>query len=574
VIIRELLTKLGFQVDQKGITGFEKRLRQTKAALRSVANGTKATVRAIAGITVAATAAGAGLLKLVTSVTEVGDRAAKDAQRLGITAEAVQELGHAAKLSGADFGSVKMGLQIFSRHLGDALTKGGEAAEVFKRMGISMDDPVLRSRDLEKILPSLADRFAKMPDGAAKTALAMELFGRSGTDLIPLLNEGSEGLAAMRKELRDMGGVISNESAAAMEQFNDDLDRMKAQVGGVVASVVSDLLPTFQNWLTQLREWIGQNQELLKQKVREFVERVADALTKLAGVAVSLAPTIGSLVDMFSRLATTIGPDGMIAAIVAFKLAMTGLPGALAGIGIIVGTTLGRMAADLAGITRGVEDADQRIRALQAQNSAINSGTDAADTLRKLSKSGQLGDLPEHEFDRLVGQLRTGIRAGGEAAQEGARGVRNLMTANRASNLFESQLRDERTKQQAGRFTTGQSEARSSFAPILGQEKTKKKRGGGRRAKEKDKEPTLADLLGLDKSAADLGAFNSKAENPVLGTTINRYDFAPVMNLDVELRQRPGESSQGMADRLGDMIDKRFNTWSRRVFQHFRGATG
>jgi hypothetical protein len=595
MIVRELISRLGFQVDHKSISKYEQRLQKAKQAMRSVANAAKATAVAVTGIGLAAAGAGAGLLRLVESVTAVGDQAAKDAQRLGLTAEAVQELGHAAKLSGADFGGVKMGLQIFSRHLGDALTKGGEAAEVFKRMGISMDDPVLRSRDLEKILPSLADRFSKMPDGAEKTALAMELFGRSGTDLIPLLNEGSAGIASMRQELRDMGGVISGDAAKAMERFNDDLDRTKAGLAGIVTSVVSEMMPTFQDWLGQLREWIAENRELLKQRVREFIERAATALKTIVPLIGQAIKMVIDLAEGAAKLADKIG--GAEVALIAFAaiFAPGGVWGAAltAGIAAIViymgkmdelGAKSRELMEDITRNARATADAmthTERIARkgeLDRRISARRGELIAAEVERRKSQPGARGLISAAERARVAREIDAGLlandpQAGGFIAERDA--IQEAIEGG-GSRAEAAAGRDTRATSGIDRMRAAADRRRAAAeaASVAVVKPKRRGRGAGASRAKPEREKTLADLIGLDRSAADLGAFNSKAENPVLGTTINRTDINTTVSNEFHVTQRPGESSDGLTDRLVVMIRKELEHRDRRIANHFRGATG
>lgn len=77
------------------------------------------------------------------------------------------------------------------------------------------------------MLGDVAELFSLLPDGANKTALAVKLFGRSGAELIPLLNQGKEGLAEFDKLASDLGLTLDKETGKAAEDFNDNLTKLK-----------------------------------------------------------------------------------------------------------------------------------------------------------------------------------------------------------------------------------------------------------------------------------------------------------------------------------------------------------
>jgi len=289
MIVRELITKLGFKVDDSGSAAFEKRIGGLRAKAAQAGAAIKQAGKTIAVMGAAAAGAAVGVVKLVESVAAVGDQAAKDAKKLGLTAEALQELGHAAELSGSNMGTVKVGMQALARGLNDAKTKGiGPAAEALEQLGISLNDPAIQGDDLSAVMDVLADKFEDMPDGAQKTALAMKLFSRSGAELIPLLNEGSDGIGRMRQEARDLGIVMSNDQAAASEQFIDDLTRAKSVIKGLYQTIGVELMPVVQEYLNEFHEWIMANRQMLAQRVRQFLEQVVRA-GEFGGYSVELA---------------------------------------------------------------------------------------------------------------------------------------------------------------------------------------------------------------------------------------------------------------------------------------------
>jgi hypothetical protein len=144
--------------------------------------------------------AGFGLKELIDGTSQLAASVDDASHSIGIDTDALQELSYAAKLSGTDTEGLKQGITILSRTMYDASQGGKETAKSFADVGVAITDANGNLRPAEDVMGDLADHFASLPDAATKTALSMKFFGRSGATLIPLMNEGSKGMADMRQE--------------------------------------------------------------------------------------------------------------------------------------------------------------------------------------------------------------------------------------------------------------------------------------------------------------------------------------------------------------------------------------
>jgi len=97
----------------------------------------------------------------------------------------------------------------------DAQVHGHGGSEALKALGVSAVVVRGQIRSAEQVLLDLADKFAAMPDGATKAALALRLFGKEGVGIIPFLNQGREGLTALKEEVLYLGLVKSEDVARA-----------------------------------------------------------------------------------------------------------------------------------------------------------------------------------------------------------------------------------------------------------------------------------------------------------------------------------------------------------------------
>ena len=207
-----------------------------------------------AGFTKAGAAlSGVGLVfvALTKSAINTADEFAKMSQKVGVSVETLSGLSFAANLAGTDIGTVEKGLGLLSRNLDDTAQGTGEAKESFKFLGISAVDMHGKLRSTDSVLFEMADKFKAMPDGTKKTALAMDILEKSGKDLIPLLNAGSEGLGEMLAEADSLGIVLSTQTAQSAEAFNDSLERLKTSFQGVLNAIIES---GFLDTLTSPRE--------------------------------------------------------------------------------------------------------------------------------------------------------------------------------------------------------------------------------------------------------------------------------------------------------------------------------
>lgn len=191
-----------------------------------------------------------GIVSFVTGATHAQDEMGKMAQKAGIGVEALSGLGYAIKLAGGDTQT----LVTASKKLSENILESGRAAigttSMFGSLGIAVKDSSGKLRDTDQVLLDVAGKFAGMKDGAEKSALAVRLFGKSGLEMIPFLNQGKDGIQALTKEAEKLGLVISKDAFEASERFNDNLERLSLASDGLKRSIGNNALP-LMNFFTQ-----------------------------------------------------------------------------------------------------------------------------------------------------------------------------------------------------------------------------------------------------------------------------------------------------------------------------------
>lgn len=211
---------------QKDLDGFHAKAKAVGAAVGAAI---------VTGLGLAATA--------VKGAINDMDELSKTAQKVGMPTDQVSALAYAAGLSDVSIEGLTTGLVKLTKNMSDTAQGTGEAQKGFAALGIDVKNADGSLKSSGQVLSEVAGKFAGYKDGAEKTALAVNLFGKSGAELIPLLNSGSDGIDQMTKEAKQFGIVIGTETGQQAEAFNDNLTRLSTMFKGIWTQVASQLLP-------------------------------------------------------------------------------------------------------------------------------------------------------------------------------------------------------------------------------------------------------------------------------------------------------------------------------------------
>lgn len=240
----------------------------------------------------------------VKSLANAADVADDTAKRTGLTVEAVQELGYVAKMTGSNLATVEVALRTMQKGLTDSGTESAAFTSALETLGLSLAE--LRAMNPQAQFDALSQAIAGVTDPSQRAGLAMTVFGRAGTALLPMLAEGADGIAKLKDEAHKYGYVMSQEVAEAGSNFNDNLDRLKGSLGGLAQQVVAGLLPTLNSLVkcaadvvAGIKEWINNNPNLVSTLAHVAasvgaVLTVFGALVAACGSWIALAPAVGA----------------------------------------------------------------------------------------------------------------------------------------------------------------------------------------------------------------------------------------------------------------------------------------
>ena len=196
----------------------------------------------------------AGFAAMIKNAIDAADQLNKLSQKIGISVEALSTLRFAAQLSDVSLETLQKGIKGLSQNIAEANTGIGDGAQVFDALGISVKNADGSMKSTEAVLLQMADVFANLEDGAVKTALAVKLFGKSGMDMIPFLNQGAAGINQLTAEAERLGLKLTTETARSAEAFNDNLTALKASSSSLGIALARDFLPELTNITNAMRE--------------------------------------------------------------------------------------------------------------------------------------------------------------------------------------------------------------------------------------------------------------------------------------------------------------------------------
>lgn len=302
-------------------------------------------------LTAAASAVGFSLSQMMSKFLDTGDAIDKASIRLGIGAERLQSLQYAAKMSGATAEDMNSALGKLNENIAKAAAgKNEELASLFKKLGISLRDANGHVRTAADVLPEFADAIQRNTNSSVRARMAIAAFGDAGQKLIPMLQDGSKGLADMEKRGHDLGLTMSQDDVKAAASLGDKFTDLGAVFDSFGNTISAKLAPVLGPLIDDLTEFLAKNKDAFAGRLAEAVSKLADSLKKvdfekLANEAMDCFHAIGELYDKIGGFDTILKA---LAALMAGKVIIA--------IGSFVGSliTLGQSLWGLIPIIRSV----------------------------------------------------------------------------------------------------------------------------------------------------------------------------------------------------------------------------
>lgn len=341
----------------------------------------------------------------VKSYAEAGAAIYDMSKKTGYSTEFLSGMKYAAEQSGTAIESVATAARKLSSSIVDANEGLKTYQRAFERIGV--DFRTLNNMTPENQFMTVATALSNVSDQSIKAATAQDLFGRSGTDLLPLLAEGADGIEELTKRAAELGVVFDQEAAAKAKKFDDAITDLTSSLNGLkyeLGAVLSDTLKPFIDGTTDavsaMREFTEAN-PLASSFLSTFAVGAAATLVSLGGIALILPKIIAG----FKTLGITMGALG--------GTAFLG-PIAAIGAGITIwGTQLLKESGDLnekisgyraqlAANPADLETAQKLVDALRERNKFVQQGPLLPSEKKAVEESEKLADDLQRQIDNIT----------------------------------------------------------------------------------------------------------------------------------------------------------------------------
>lgn len=332
-------------LDRVGLPVFTNSLKNVGGAIGGVGSAVASSTQRLLGLgaTLGLTTAALNLFfqGFADATGAIGDTA----ERTGISRERFQELSFAAKLTGSSAETLGGALQKMQINVGAATAGSKELKEMFKGLGINIKDASGKLKSSDALFDTFVDRISKIKDPSLQAQAAVKIFGKSATELLPLIRGGGAGIKEMADEARRLGLVISDSAVREGETFGDTLDTLHAALSGVGNTIGSSLVPQLNKLGTQLIETIVKYRPQIEAFATAFAANLPGNIERVTGFLGDLYDGVQPVIQIFSSLSETFGAANLIFTALGlyigggFLMAVLNLAVALKGLGAAIALT-------------------------------------------------------------------------------------------------------------------------------------------------------------------------------------------------------------------------------------------
>lgn len=303
MVVRELLTKLGFEADQSKIDKFE----------NSVGNLTKGLSLLVSGATAAATAA----FGFASSVARQSEEIARSAKLASTGVEEFQKLAYASEAFGIEQDKLADILKDTNDKIGDFFQTGaGPLADFFEfiapKIGVTAEQ--FKNLSGADALQLYVSSLEKANLSQAEMTFYMEAIASDSTLLLPLLEKNGEAYKALAKEAEEYGYVLSKETIEQNRKLRLELWSLSKMIDSLYTNIGNRFIPLFSDLIKRFKEFIKENRELIQTKLNEFFEgaiwvstQFINVLSTLSGWINNITQTLGGWENVFKIIGVAIG---------------------------------------------------------------------------------------------------------------------------------------------------------------------------------------------------------------------------------------------------------------------------
>lgn len=271
------------------------------------------TIGGIGTAVIGATATmGTALIGVANESSKTADEIDKMSQKIGLSKESYQEWSYIMGQNGMDINILQTGMKTLSNLMDSANNGTQSAIDTFSKLSVSIYDSNGALKSQEEVMNEAILTLASMDASAERTALGVDLFGKSATEMMPMLNQGADAIEELRDRSHELGLIMSDEAVNSGVQFGDLMDDLKQSLGMLATNLGSSLFPILNKIIEYIIGYVPQIQSMVDSFVPTVTSMLDTILPLLLSVAEQVLPvmfsTLESLFPMLVDTATTILP--------------------------------------------------------------------------------------------------------------------------------------------------------------------------------------------------------------------------------------------------------------------------
>ncbi|MGL6015453.1 MAG: phage tail tape measure protein [Selenomonadaceae bacterium] len=327
------IDKFGKQAKQSGdeVKGMGNDLDNTKSKVSTFGEVLKANLAGAAIVSGIRAVAGA-IKDVATNVLDAADSIQQMSDQTGLSASKIQELQYVGDTVGVSIDTITGSYSKLIKNMNSASKGTGSAAEAFKTLGVSVVDGNGHLRDSQAVWSEAVTALGGITNETEQTAIAQQIFGKSASDLNPLIRTSSDELQNLAKQAHDSGAVMSDETVASLDDFGDSIGQLKQSFTGMAGTLLADVTPSLMELMDKIK---GMDLTPLKSALSFVIENapaVIGVITTLAGVfaGIKIAGAITTIISVLSGIGPLINSIQFLA--LGLVPAFSAVGGALSGV--------------------------------------------------------------------------------------------------------------------------------------------------------------------------------------------------------------------------------------------------
>ena len=343
MILRELVTKLGFELDDKNLRKFEQSIDEAKTKLADFGKALSVIKIGVTAVVGAAT----GLTILALSTAKAASETDKLAEKLNITTDDLQSLELIAQSSGLSVNELSKSFSSFNDNLGKLDTTNKGVVNDLALLSVSTKDQNGNLKSSFSLYQEAARKISTLKDPIKQAALSQRLLGTSNKDVLKIFDMTNESFEKQREEIARLGYVIDSKGIQSSKDFIKSWSNLKIIIDGVKKELSVKFMPVFSDAISMFKDWYVANRKIISQGISTFIKGVSVAFNLLVTVMGYILAPIKSIINVLGGLETTIS-------VLAYTLGLLMIPRVLAAAAAVRVLTIALLANPVTWVTAAI----------------------------------------------------------------------------------------------------------------------------------------------------------------------------------------------------------------------------